>query len=140
MARVNTFGMEEILKNIRENYDSTGDRVVKMLDAAADEVVKITKTEAESHGLRRTGKLINSIKHGDVKRYSDSAEVEVWPHGTRKNGRKRERNATVGFVQHCGRQYKHTKRAGTLFFDASTSPGNAERINEIMADIWHEGE
>lgn len=139
MARINTVGLTELANQLKSDASNSKERIKKMMEIGAEKVADAVKNEAENQKLRKTGKLIQSIKPGPVELYSDSASVEIWPQGTRKNGRKRERNAVVGFVQHYGRSYKHKARAGTFFFDKGTEAAEDVVINE-MAEIWHDGE
>lgn len=139
MARVNTFGLTELADELKKNANTSKERIKEMMEAGAEKIAEAVKEEAGNQKLRNTGKMIESIKPGPIEIYSDSASVEIWPQGTRKNGRKRERNAVVGFVQHYGRSYKHKMRAGTLFFDKGTE-AVMDEVTDEMAEIWHEGE
>lgn len=139
MARVNTVGLTELAREIQQNANTSRERVREMMEFGAGKATEAIKTEAENIGLRKTGKMINSIKPGEIQVYTDSVAVDVWPQGKRKNGRKRERNATVGFVQHYGRKYGKKMREGTLFFDHGAEKAS-EEITKGMAEIWHKGE
>lgn len=139
MARVNTVGVEEIEKMMLRRAGRTRPKVQKMLEYAGEEVAKATRVKAEEYGLRDTGKLIKSIKASPPEIHTDSGKVEVWPKGSRKNGRKRKRNALVGFVIEQGRSYGNTKRKGIHFFEEATDD-IMDSVQEGMADIWHEGE
>lgn len=139
MARVNTAGLTELANELKNNISGSRERVLEMMEFGAGLAADSIKQTAEEHGLRDSGKMIESIRPGPVQVYTDSASVDVWPQGTRKNGRKRERNATVGFVQHYGRSYGKKKRPGTLFFDEGAQEA-ADMITEGMAEIWHGGE
>lgn len=139
MARVNTFGLTELANELKKNANTSKERIKEMMEAGAEKIAETVKEEAGNQKLRNTGKMIESIKPGPIEIYSDSASVEIWPQGTRKNGRKRERNAVVGFVQHYGRSYKHKTRAGTLFFDKGTE-AVMDEVTDEMAEIWREGE
>lgn len=138
MARVNTVGLTELANELKKNSDGSRQRVVKMLNAGAEIAADAIKLKADEHGLRNTGQMIKSIKPGQLNVSSDSASVDIWPQGTRENGRKRERNAVVGFVQNYGRSYGLKKiRKGTEFFDQGTVDA-ADAIAENMAEIWYE--
>ena len=139
MARVNTIGLTELAAELKKNADTSRDRVRKMMKYGAEIASDSIKLKAYKHKLYLSGEMIASIKPGPVEISTNSAKVDVWPQGRRKYGNKRERNATVGFVQHYGRSYGKTKRAGTMFFDEGTEAA-AGWITEGMAKIWHEGE
>lgn len=143
MARVNTVGLTELAKEFKKRADGSRERAIKALERGAEEIAKETQVKAEEHGLRDTGIMIKSIRPGPIKLYSDSAYVEIWPHGTRAVGGKR-RNAEIGFVQHYGRRYirrhrgqKPTHRPGTYFFDEAVK-SSADVVSRKMSDIWHD--
>lgn len=137
MARVNTVGLEELAKELAQRAVGDKDRVRKMLKTGAEIIIDETKLAAYKHSLYLTGEMIASISWGNMQINPDSAKVEIWPKGTRQNGRRRERNAVVGFVQHYGRSYGRKKRAGTQFFDEGLENA-AENASKKMADIWHD--
>lgn len=139
MSRINTVGLTELVNDLKKAGDIPKEKIRQMLQEGAEKLADGIKSAADSAGLRKSGRMIASIKPGNLQLYSDSAQVEIWPQGTRPNGRKRERNAVVGFVQHYGRSYGRRKRAGTLFFDK----GEAKSVDaavEAMASIFGDGE
>lgn len=142
MARIETEGIVELARELQRRGAIARPAAERMLKFAGEEVAKFTKVAAENHGLVDTGKMVQSIKSGPVQTYTDSGKVEVWPQGSATRGKKsgrRERNATIGFVQHYGRSYGRTKRAGTGFFDEGrTNSENA--VYQGMMAIWREEE
>ena len=132
MARVNTLGLEKEIKSLNMLAVKVKPKVEEMLKDGADVIVRDTRLAADSHGLRRTGRMIDSIGHGNVVSTTNEASIEIWPKGKNKRG---ERNAVVGFVQHYGRQYVKkpkngggvTTRQGTGFFD--------DGFNDARADV-----
>ena len=142
MAKIETEGIAEIADQLKRMESRARPAMERMLKFAGEEVAKYTKQAAEKHRLKDTGKLIASIKPGPVQMFTDSGKVEVWPQGSATRGKRsgrRERNATIGFVQHYGRSYGKTKRAGTMFFDEGER--NAETaVTQGMIDIWREEE
>ena len=139
MARVNTTGLTELTRELQQRGADSRGTAKRMLQYAGEEIARATRLSAETHGLRDTGKMIESIKAGEVQVFSDSAEVEVWPQGSRRRGVGSVRNALIGFVQHYGRSYGKTQRAGTRFFDEAVEI-SAEKVTEGMARIWREEE
>lgn len=140
MPRVNTVGLTELANDLKKEMGTSRERIEEMLEYGAEKIAENTQAAAEKHGLRRTGQMIKSIKPGPVQIFSDSVQVEIWPQGTRKNGKKRGRNATVGFVQHYGRGYGSGRvRPGTHFFDEGEA-AVADVVTEGMAKIWSKGE
>ena len=145
MARVNTVGLQELIKDLNNREDATRRKVEKTLERGAELIAEATRLKAMEHGLKKTGKMIDSIAPGPLKIYSDSAEVDIWPQGTRETRHGRKTNAVVGFVQHYGRQYNHkkggppTKRPGTYFFDEA-SDSVADIVAREADKIWHDEE
>lgn len=139
MSRINTVGLTELANDLKKEGEIPKEKLRQMLQEGAEKIAEGIKSAADSKGLRKTGRMINSIKPGNLQLYSDSAQVEIWPQGTRPNGRKRERNAVVGFVQHYGRSYKRKKRPGTLFFDEGETK-SIDAAVEQMASIFRDGE
>lgn len=142
MATIKTEGITQLANEIKRRASKARPAMERMLKFAGEVVVKHTKIAAESHGLVDTGELKKSIKPGPIQLFSDAAKVEVWPQGSSvrgKRSRRRERNATIGFVQHYGRSYGKTKRAGTKFFDEGERNAASE-VTQGMIDIWREEE
>lgn len=136
MARVNTLGLEKEIRSLNLLGVKVKPKVEEMLEAGADLIIRDTRTAADSHGLRDTGRMIKSIGHGNVVSNTSEASIEVWPKGRNKRG---ERNAVVGFVQHYGRRYEKkaknggrvTVRPGTGFFDDGLADARAD-----VAALW----
>ena len=142
MARIETSGIKELANEIKRKGIKAQPTVRKMLEFAGPEMARHLKIAGEMHGLVDTGKMVKSIKPGPIELHTDSAKVDVWPQGSATRGKKRgrrERNATIGFVQHYGRSYGKTKRAGTGFFDEGSYDAE-ETIIEGMTAIWREEE
>lgn len=139
MARVNTVGLTELADELKKNGATSRERIREMMEYGAKLATESIQKTADEYGLRKSGQMIKHIKPGPIQIYTNAASVDVWPQGTRKNGKKRERNATVGFVQHYGRSYGKKTRSGTMFFDKGSEKA-ADTITEGMAKIWHEGE
>ena len=142
VARVNTVGMSDVIKALQDRSGSTRERVEKALTEAAEIIAIATQDAARAHGLKDTNSMIDSIAPGPVRIFSDSAEVDVWPQGTRETRRGRKTNAVVGFVQHYGRTYKRTRkggetvRKGTYFFDEAARDA-ADLAMDMIDEIWN---
>lgn len=137
MARANTYGMTNVMKEFYLESHMTRERVRKALEKGAEIMAEQVKTSAEMHGLRDSGDMIRSIAPGPVVMYSDSASVDIWPQGTRETRRGRKTNAVVGFVQHYGRSYGKNKRKGTFFFDEASRYAEAE-VYDVIEEIWND--
>ncbi|MBO5218411.1 MAG: HK97 gp10 family phage protein [Clostridia bacterium] len=142
MARVNTFGIKENVKDLDFQGKNMKKQTRKMLHAGAEIVVEKTKQAAVGFGLKRSGQLRDSIDYGRMRSTYDGAEIDIYPQGTRevksKKGAGTERNAVVGFVQHYGRRYgkrKYTVRAGRPFFDRGFE-NSSEEIDKKWEEMW----
>ena len=132
MARVNTLGLNEQLQGLNMLEGKIRPKIEQLLEEGAKITAESTKTAAEAHGLRRTGQMIDSISSGNERIDSDSASIEVWPKGSR---RPKGRNAEVGFIQHYGRSYGQTHRAGTGFFDEGFS-ASEDQVQQLWDQGW----
>ena len=137
VARVNTFGMTNAMKELYKESHMTREKVQKALEKGAEIMAEQVKASAEMHGLRDSGHMIKSIAPGPVVMHSDSASVDIWPQGTRETRRGRKTNAVVGFVQHYGRSYGKNKRKGTFFFDEASRDAEAE-VYDVIEEIWND--
>lgn len=142
MARVNTFGIKENVKDLDFQGKNMKEQTRKMLRAGAEIVVSETKRSIAANGLIKTGQLYKSIDYGSVRNNQDGAEIDIYPKGEHVNkGKKREyveRNAVIGFVQHYGRRYgkrKYTVRAGRPFFDRGFEHSE-EAIEKKWEEMW----
>lgn len=132
MAIVHVLGVnEEVarLNMLSEDVRPTAERLVR---EGADITVRETQKAAMTHGLRRTGQLIDSIGYDGVEVHSDSARIEVYPKGKRRGSK--YTNALVGFVQDKGRRYGKRSRPGTGFF----KEGQTWSENEVQ-EHWEQG-
>lgn len=134
MARVNTLGLEEQLRNLNILDGKIRPAIEQLLRDGAEITARATKEAGDAHGLRRTGQMLDHIDSGNERIDSDSASIEVWPKGSR---RPKGRNAEVGFIQHYGRSYGQTRRAGTGFFDEGFS-ASEDQVQDLWDQRWGE--
>lgn len=143
MARVNTFGIRENVKDLDFQSKNMKKQTRKMLRAGAEIAVAETKRSAAGFGLINTGQMRESIDYGRTRTTYDGAEIDIYPQGEHVNKGKKgqtyvERNAVIGFVQNYGRRYgkhKYTVRAGRPFFDRGFV--NAEKeIDKKWGEMW----
>lgn len=105
MAEFHFSGIDELSLSLQEIAEIPEDVVDEMLNAQADVVVAAQKRQATAMGIKRTGKLIKSLKKGRPKRTRDGSRViYVTASGTRKSGKKTVRNAEIAFVTEFGRK------------------------------------
>lgn len=134
VGRVNTVNIDNVLKGFEHMSKAAKKAAEKAVEAGGDEAARQITASAERAKLRRTGKLIKSIRRGPVQTHYDSVEVDVYPRGNYPG--KRKRVGEVAFVQYYGRKYGEKKREGVKFFDL------AENQRKVVADrieeVWRE--
>lgn len=75
-----------------------------MLYAEADVVEPAIKAKALAYGVNDTGKLVNSIKRGKVKRSADGRTLSVSAQGSRTRGGITTRNSEIAFLNEYGKR------------------------------------
>jgi hypothetical protein len=100
MARFDTSGLDDIIRDVTR-LGASGEEVGdKMLLAAAEEVKQAWKQSAQAHGLRDTGDMINSINYPrKPKNVGDVKLIDIYPKGKDRKG---VRNAEKAFILHYG--------------------------------------
>ena len=100
MASFNFTGLDDIIRE----FEGEAARISEKGPAAAMAGGKAAVAEMEKRVPVRTGGLKGHIAiKGPFHTVADGYYVDVFPDGTKKNGRKRERYATVGYVLENGR-------------------------------------
>lgn len=100
MAKVELNGFDEFAVDLAELARMPDSVLDDMLKAEAAVVVKAHKASISNFGLVDTGKLLNSIKFGTVKKSSDGKYIIVSPSGTYPN--RKTRVAEVAFINEYG--------------------------------------
>lgn len=127
MATFNTMGVDELLRELEEH----GRDVSEKLPEAALAGARAAVAEMQKRVPVRTGGLKAHIKIGEVHRtVAEGTYVEVYPSGTKKSGRKRERYETVGYVLEYGR----SNMPARPWMRPAVEEG-ADAIAEAMADV-----
>lgn len=134
VGRVNTVNVGEVVKRFERMRGITREAAIKALEAGGDEAARLISSQAQMLGLRKTGKMIRSIRRGAVSVHYDSATVDVYPSGTYKGSRKRV--AVAAFIQHYGRSYGRRRRSPTEFFDLKGYMRDA--VNDRIEEVWKE--
>ena len=75
-----------------------------MLYAEADVVEPAIKAKALAYGVNDTGKLVNTIKRGKVKRSADGRALSVSAQGSRTRGGITTRNSEIAFLNEYGKR------------------------------------
>lgn len=131
MARFETTGFDELIEDMKNHGELTGEIADRMLLAAAEELKKAWKKSAEMHGHKDTGDMINSIKYTrNPKTKKEIRMIDVYPHGKDRKG---VRNAEKAFVLHYGT----SSMKGSNWVDDAEEMG-AEPAFQAMERIWDE--
>ena len=100
MASFNVSGIDDILRE----FEQDAGRIAANGPAAAMAGGRAAVAEMEKRVPARTGGLKGHISiDGPHHTVADGHYVDVYPKGTKKNGRKTERYETVGYVLEYGR-------------------------------------
>lgn len=133
MARFDTSGIDDIIKDLTEMGEDIGPTADKMLMAGAEEVKKAWKAAAEKHGLRDTGQMIDSIGYPKKPKNIDGIRsIDIYPQGKNRDG---VRNAEVAFIQNYGAPHRNIK--ATHFVD-DADKASAEPVQHAMEEIYNE--
>lgn len=128
MARMSASGFDDIFAGLRTLGEKAPEVTTKMVDAGAEVVADHWKVSAESHGLRKTGEMIESIRPANLKKGNNATSREVYPQGVGSNG---TRNAAKAFINHYGT----SRQKPTYFVDEAERSAEAP-MNEAMAAVW----
>lgn len=100
MARFEVAGLDEVIKEMTQMGQLTGQVAKKMLLVGAEEVKKAWKESAEAHELRDTGEMIASIGYAQQpKDAGGMLTIDIYPQKTDRRG---IRNAEKAFILHYG--------------------------------------
>lgn len=131
MARFDTSGLDDIIRDMRKLGEESGDAAKAMLQAGAEGVKKAWKQAAEEHGLHDTGDMIDSIGFArEPKDIGGIMYIDIYPQGTDHKG---VRNATKAFMLHYGT----SKIPATRWVDDADAYSEDYAI-PAMAEIWNE--
>lgn len=100
MAKMDTSGLQDIIRLLRKADAQTGKVAQEMVMAGAEEIKKGWQQAILAHGLVDSGQMLESVgypKKPTVK--NGVAEIDVYPQGKDKRG---VRNAEKAFIQHYG--------------------------------------
>lgn len=112
MARFNTSGFDEIIREVTALGAGTEEVGRRMLQAGAEEVQKAWRAAARKHGLKDTGAMIESIGYAkEPKTVSGIRSIDIYPQGKDRKG---VRNAEKAFILHYGTSSKASQKKGEL--------------------------
>ena len=129
MARFEMDGFDELLAEMKQLGELSGDVADEMLIAGAEEVKKAWKESALRHGHKDTRDMIDSIDYSrKPKTASDIRSIDIYPKGKDRKG---VRNAEKAFILHYG---KKGKPASQWVDDAEKRAEPAALA--VMTEIW----
>ena len=100
MARFDTSGIDEIIKDMEDLGEDIGEAADEMLLAGAEVVKEEWRKSANKHGLKDTGAMIESIGFSKKpKSVSGIKQIDIYPQGKDAKG---VRNAEKAFVNNYG--------------------------------------
>ena len=100
MARFDTSGIDDIIKEMKKMGELVGEAADEMLMAGAEEVKESWREAAQAHKLHDTGDMIESIGYPkQPKTVAGIKEIDIYPQGKDRNGK---RNVEKAFILHYG--------------------------------------
>lgn len=141
MARLNTFGLDE-LQDAMKHISKLSDAVkTEMLDSMAKVAKEKVKETGESMGVRDPNSsvhILDNITTTKPKLTASGGTEDITFSGTRPNGKKRLRNAEIAFIQEYGR-----RNAPARPFIGTAMTRHDKQIADAGADVlgdWIEKE
>lgn len=131
MARFEIDGLTELAKAMEAMGKDVGRVADAVLLAGAGAARDVWREVAESHSLRDTGAMIESIGFASKpKNIGGAATIDIYPQGTDANGL---RNATKAYWIHYG---DAGKRGSGWIDEVSQKAG--EPVGDAMAGVWEQ--
>ena len=131
MARFDTSGLDETIREMQRMGQDSGEVAKAMVNAAVIEIRDAWKKSAEDHGLRDTGAMIESI--GFPAPVQDAGGIlyrDVYQQGVDRKG---TRNAEKAFVLHYG-----TSRVKPTYWVDDADAAAGPKVQERLEGIWGE--
>lgn len=131
--RVDLEGLDGLCLSMSEIEEIPDDIQDAMLNAQADIAIPAQKAKAISYGVVDTGLVSSSIRKTKPKRGKNGRCIYVYPHGSRKRGKKGKitRNAEIAFIAEYGRR---KQKARPFIRDANEAC--AEQTTQAAAKIY----
>ena len=131
MARFDTSGLDDMIREMTRMNLQSGELADAMCMAAAEEVRKGWRRSAEEHGHRDTGEMIESIGYArKPKDIGGIKSIDIYPQGKDSKG---VRNAEKAFVLHYGT----SKIEGSHWVDDADDYPGAE-VEAALTQIWND--
>ena len=127
MAKMDTSGLDELIREMQRLGQDEGPVVDEMLDTAAGIIREQWRETAKRHGHVDTGAMVDSVDF-PVKGNARALYRDIYPQGVDAKG---VRNAEKAFILHYG---KHNL-PGTYWVDEAEDKAGPEAI-EACQEIW----
>ena len=127
MAKMDTSGLDELIREMQRLGQDEGPVVDEMLDTAAGIIREQWRETAKRHGHVDTGAMVDSVDF-TVKGNARALYRDIYPQGVDAKG---VRNAEKAFILHYG---KHNM-PGTYWVDEAEDNAGPEAI-EACQEIW----
>lgn len=125
-------GLDELMWSMQEIAEIPEDVQSEMLNAQADIVAKTIKDKGEEYGVHRTGKTLDHIKKGKVKRDKDgNLCIYVTFNGKNERG---TRYAEIAFVNNYGTGKQNARPFVTIA--QIKAEDQAVKAAETIHDKW----
>lgn len=151
MARFEMDGFDELLAEMKQLGELSGETADKMLMAGAEQVKQAWKESAERQNLKDTTDMINSIDYPkSPKTAGDIRTIDIYPQGKDRKG---TRNAEKAFILNYGTKGSTSKRAQKRRAKVDKRPGpgipathwvddadtaSGPKVQAAMEQIWDE--
>lgn len=136
--RIETSGLDDVIRQMGEMQQLTGDAAKNMLRAGGNVLQQAWIDEANRHGYKRTGDMIASISQTNPKDKGNGLAIEVYPKGMGQMQGKRKKwqssNSAKAFVLHHGRKGRGVIH-GSQWVD-KVAENAADDANNAMAEVW----
>lgn len=136
MARINSYGMDALLKQLNAEGEALSTETGKaMLEAGADVLIDEMRRQIKAMDIWEYGATWWSIKHSAVQNRLGERYIEVWPAGRRKDDKhpSGERVETVAFIAEYG-----TSKIPPRPFMSTAVRVSEQRVADAMTNIWRE--
>lgn len=129
--RVDTSGLDEIIEQMAQMGQLSGEAARAMLRSGANEVQREMIMAIKRGQHVATGDMVEGVGQTNARERGTALQVEIYPQGRGSSGVK---NATKLFILHHGRSGKREIKA-TNIVDTVMKKGTP-RAERTMANVW----
>lgn len=129
MARFNTSGLDDVIREMTSMGMESGEVADEMLMVGAEQVKEAWKTAARMNNHIDTGDMFNSIGYArKTKIIGDVRSIDIYPQGKDRKG---VRNAEKAFILHYGT----SRHPGSHWVDDADTISEQTAI-PAMVEVW----